>query len=244
MARLMLDYDGNVDVGEQGGIVYRFESLRRTAGEAHDPRPPPAWREPRRVPPLTGNTAASNVGIALLNGFNLVASAWVIAQGLTLSNIALLFSAHPPDVVPEDGMPIALGLVPFVFSLAISALPLVRALWRTRRVAAVARENARLAVLREVLARAPKKEAVTDEALRQAWRVAAGQEPTSKDISRRVAELGGDVDVVPEGREGHESNVRYRFADLEAEAAAVEEERARASDEEAKIGKIVFASDR
>jgi hypothetical protein len=37
--------------------------------------------------------------------------------------------------------------------------------------------------------------------------------------------------------------VRYRFADLEAEAEALEDERAHAPASEAKLGRIVFASD-
>ena len=74
-------------------------------------------------------------------------------------------------------------------------------------------------------------------ALRRAYREASGIEPSSAEITRRVVELGGDVDVGPEGQ------VRYRFAELEAEAEALEAERAQASDAEARIGKIVFASD-
>ena len=35
----------------------------------------------------------------------------------------------------------------------------------------------------------------------------------------------------------------WRFADLETEAAAVEAEREAASDAEAKLGKVVFATD-
>ena len=101
----------------------------------------------------------------------------------------------------------------------------------------MARENARLGILREVLTRAPKKEPVPDEALRVAYRVATGEDPTSKEITARVVDLGGDVDVGPEGE------VRYRFADLEAEAEALEEERAHAPAEEAKLGRVVFASD-
>jgi hypothetical protein len=239
MARLMLDYEGTVDVGEQGGIVYRFEALRRTADEhAREPRPAPAWTKPRALPPLTGNDAGSNVLIALLNGFNLLGSAWVIAHGLTIGNILLLFSKEPPAVLPDAGTPIALGVVPLVFSLAIMALPLARAALRLPAERRVKRENARLAVLREVLARAPKKEPVSDEALRGAWRVAAGAEPSSREITARVVELGGDVDTGPNGE------VRYRFADLEAEAEALEDERAAAPEEEKKIGRVIFASDR
>lgn len=246
MARLMLDHEGSVEVGAQGGIVYRFEALRRTAGEGSSPsvgrRPPAAWDTPPTVPPLTGNSVGANIAVALLNGFNLIASTFAIAGGLTLSNLALLlFSARargePPPVLPDDGMPIVLGLVPFVFSLVILLLPVARAFFRRGIARRVARENARLGILREVLTRAPRKQPVSDEALRATYRVHVGEEPTSKDITRRVVELGGDVDVGPEGE------VRYRFADLEADAEALEEERRAASDEEARLGKIVFASD-
>ena len=87
------------------------------------------------------------------------------------------------------------------------------------------------------LLRAPRKEPVPDEVLQTAYRVATGEIPTSKEITKRVVELGGDVDVGPDGE------VRYRFADLEAEAEALEEEREGASDREARFGKIVFTSE-
>src|SRR5208283_216198 len=52
MARLMLDYDGDVAVSEEGGIVYRFEAMRKTARdgaagatEGHEERPRAAWEE-------------------------------------------------------------------------------------------------------------------------------------------------------------------------------------------------------
>jgi len=166
----------------------------------------------------------------------------VLAHGMTVSNLYTLLTYHPPRgapplVLPYDGVPIALGIVPLVFSVALFALPMVRALVRMRQEKKVAEENARLNILREVLTRAPKKEPVPDEALRHAYRVATGVDPTSKQITARVVDLGGDVDVGPEGE------VRYRFADLEAEAEALEEERAHAPAAEAKLGRVVFASD-
>ncbi len=241
MARLMLDHDGTVDVAEQGGIVYRFEALRRTAGAGapmHAARP--AWESPPVLPPLTGNTAGANVGIVALNVFNALAASFVMSNGLTITNLMALFERRPrgqPPVFVDNGLPIALGLVPFVFSLGVLALPAIRALFRARKRSAVAEEKARLAILREVLTRAPKKQPVPDEALKSAYRIATGDEPSSKEITRRVVELGGDVDVGPEGE------VRYRFADLEAEAEALEEERAQASENEARLGKIVFTSE-
>jgi hypothetical protein len=239
MARLMLDHDGDVDVSEGGGIFYRFEALRRSASpnEAIS-RPPPAWERPIELPPLTGNTPGANVGVSLLNLFNLLASAWVLEHGLTIHNLGLLFQRRPPLFLPDDGVPIALGLVPFCFSIVLFVLPTLRALFRTRQEKKLASERARLAVLREVVTRSARKEPVADTTLRTAVRVATGVEPSSKDMTRRVVELGGDVDVGPEGE------VRYRFADLESAEEAVQAERERASDKEAQIGAVVFASDR
>jgi hypothetical protein len=247
MARLMLDHDGTVDVSESGGIYYTFETLRRTAADPYargsesdgTVRPRAAWERVLELPPLTGNPLGSNIGIALLNVFNLLASAWVLRHGLTLSNIALLFDRDRPPLLPNDGVPLALGLVPFLFSLVIFALPAIRALLRTFQQKKIDAEHARLAVLREVVTRAARKEPVADETLRAAIRVAnpRGDEPTSKEVTKRVVELGGDVDVGPEGE------VRYRFAELEADADAVAEQRERAPEDEARLGKVVFASD-
>lgn len=248
MAELMLDHEGEVAVSEGGGIVYRFEALRRTAEEDRSRqinpvgdlgvRPRAAWERLPTLPPLTGNTVASNMLVALLNLFNLAASGWVLSEGLTISNLLLLFDKDRPPFLPDAGTPIALGVIPFVFSLVLFTLPLVRSLLRLREVKQNDDEHARLVVLKEILTRSAKKEPVSDETLRTAVRVATGREPTSKDITKRVVELGGDVDVGPEGE------VRYRFADLEADTEAAERERAEADDEkEARLGKVVFASD-
>jgi hypothetical protein len=248
----MLDHDGTVEVAEQGGIFYRFEGLRRTADDASAAESAmrrsaqrvvrAAWETPVTVPPLTANPGASNVAIAALNGFNLLASLWAIANDMTIHNLVTRLTTHlppgaPPLVLPYDGIPVVLGVVPLVFSVALFALPALRALGRTRAERKAREENARLGILREVLTRAPKKQPVTDESLRVAYRVATGVDPTSKEITRRVVDLGGDVDVGPAGE------VRYRFADLEAEAEALEDDRAHAGEGEAKLGRIVFASD-
>lgn len=240
MARLMMDHDGSVHVGEQGGIVYRFESMRRTADAglpAYSQRP--AWETPPVLPPLTGNETGANIGIAALNVFNALAAWFALSHGMTVTNVMHLFERRPPGQPPifEPGLPIALGIVPLVFSIGVLALPAVRAITRGRKEKKLAEEKARLGILKEVLARAPKKEPVPDEVLQTAYRVATGEAPTSKEITARVVELGGDVDVGPDGE------VRYRFADLEAEAEALEEEREAAPEEEARLGKIVFTSE-
>ena len=239
MARLMLDYDGEVDVSEDGGIFYSFESMRKTAATEGEARPRPAWEEKKQLPPLTGNTGGTNFLIACINAFNLALSAFVIDQNLTLSRLVWMFSRHPhfEAAPPYDGVPIALGVIPLIFSIALFALPLARALGRAAQAKAVAKENARLEVLKTVLTRVEAKTPVDEKSLVDAWQRGAGTRPASKELTREVVRLGGDVEI------GNAGEVRYRFVDLETEQRALEAEREVAEDEEKAVGRVVFASD-
>jgi hypothetical protein len=236
MARLMLDYEGDVDVSEDGGIVYRFEKIRRTAADVTEPEPPPAWMRPKALPPLTGNSGGANFAIAALNGFNLLMGLWAIENGMTIERVMHLFDKVPYHLT-DFGTPIALGLVPLVFSAVLFMLPVARAIARPAKVRAAKEEKGRLAVLREVIERVRSKKPVTDAAVNEAWKKATGEEPPGKRIDRELVALGGDVAIAESGE------TRWRFADLETEATAVQAEREAASDEEAKLGQIVYATD-
>ena len=238
MASLMLDYEGEVEVGERGGIYYRFEPLRKTAEALPALRPPPpAWSEMPTPQPLTGNTFGANLLVAILNGFNLSMSAFLLGSGFTLVDLFLLFRRIPPPWLPQGGVPFVLGLVPLLLSLLVFVVPLVRAAVRPWKNAKLARERGRLALLREVLERVPSAEPVREDQLKRAYRAVAGEEPSEQVLRERIVELGGDVDL-----EGGEP-IRYRFPELEEEAADVADERERASDDEAKVGAVIFRSD-
>jgi hypothetical protein len=236
MARLMLDYEGEVDVSNDGGIVYRFAALRKTAQEASEAEPPPAWTRSKPVPPLTGNTAGANVVISALNAFNLLMGLWAIDNNMTLERAAHLFDRVPHPIV-GGGMPIALGVVPLVFSALLFLLPLGRALVRPLRQRAALEETGRLAVLREVLDQVRRKQPVTDAAVAGAWRRATGKAADAKQLDRALVRLGGDVAIEASGQ------TRWRFPDLETEAAAVQAEREAAADEEARLAPVVYATD-
>ena len=244
MARLMLDYDGDVEVSEDGGIFYRFESMRLTAEDPKiggERRPRPAWEDLRRMLPLTGNGVGANLLIAALNVFNLVMSLVALDQNITLAKLPYLFSRIPLAELPYDGTPVVLGIVPLVFSIALFALPIGRAIARPFEAKRIAKENGRLGMLREIVTRIESKTPLTENMLVDAWTRTAGAPPEPHELTRRVVELGGDVEVQEDTGE-----VRYRFVDLETEAAALEAEREAASerdDEEKKVGKVVFASD-
>jgi hypothetical protein len=254
MARLLLDYDGEVDVSDDGAITYRFEALRKTAGDVGVQAPPPAWAERTQAPPVTGNEAGTNLLIGAINAFN-VGMAWLaMSWGLTVERLSWLLhvlSTHratsPP---PEPSTAVVLGVVPFVFSLVLFALPLGRTLWKGRKEREAARENARRAVLKTVLEETEKqaKASSTAEAagvgvnagaLRRAWEKESGEAPDDATLAREVAALGGDVDVdaLAEGRG------LYRFRDLEAEVKELQKQRAAASVEEERVGAVVFRAE-
>jgi hypothetical protein len=235
MARLMLDYDGDVAVSEEGGIFYRFPAMRKTASSVStDPaEPSPAWSRALPLPPLTGNSFGANFAIAGLNAFNMLMGLWSIENGMTIERFAHLFDRVPHPIV-NHGIPIALGVVPFVFSALLFVLPVARAATRPWRVRSATRERGRLAVLREVLERVRAKQPVTDKAVAEAWRTATGNAPADKSLNRELVALGGDVSIEPAGQ------TRWRFADLETEAAAVAAEREAAPDDEARLGKVIF----
>jgi len=239
MARLMLDYDGTVEVSEEGGIVYRFEALRKTVEEpGAAKRPEPVWSRLKKLTPLTGNSAGSNALIVMLNGFNLLMSLYALNAGMTFTKIELLLRGVRPHKIPDTGTAIALGVVPLVFSIALFALPVGRALYRPFKEKKIARENGRRGLLREVLSRVEQGSGeITDASLSKAWRKAAGAEPGAKELTREVVALGGDVEIKDDGQ------VRYRFPDLEAEALALKAEREAASEQEAEVGKVIFSSE-
>lgn len=238
LARLMLDYDGEVNVSDDGGITYSFPAVRKTAGETHAATRMEKLFERLRVPELTGNPAGSNVLITMLNGFNLVMALFATAVGLTVADVFRLFESIPPQ---PDGMAWALGIIPAIFSTAIFAMPVWRALRRPTEKRKIARENGRRSVMRRVLERVQASRGqgapLDENELKSAWREAAGEVPDDKELVRTVVEMGGDVEVSESGR------AQYRFRDLEAELAALEKERALAGVQEEQVGEVVFSAE-
>ena len=242
MSKLMLDYEGTVDVTDDGAIVYRFPNIRKTV-EGQKPEQPPAQAQKpgkglamKEVPPLTGNSAGTNLAIAALNGFNLLMSLYSIGQNYTLHRLSLLLQHVPVDRIPLEGTPIVLGIVPLVFSLALFALPLIRMALRPFKKRRIDAENTTLAVRKAALSSLDKG-GVTEAQVKSAVEAATGKTADEKAITKEIAALGGDVDNAPSGA------VRYRFPDLEREAKALEAEREAAAEEEARVGKVVFSSE-
>lgn len=243
LLRLVVDYDGELSVSDSGAILYRFAELRTSAGtEGRDLLPMPVWNRREELAPLTGNTAGSNLLFSLINGFNLAVSGFVLANGLTLERLTAIFAQlrtpEPLPVPAPDGLPLALGLVPFAFSLALFALPALRALRRPAESRRVARENGWRELLRVVLGRAPAewRAVYTDDELRKAWLQASGRAASDVELGDAVRALGGETDVDADGV------VVHRFDTVSRELEALLGARARAADDEAAAGKVIFSS--
>jgi hypothetical protein len=254
LLRLVVDYDGEIEVSDEGALVYRFSGLRTTAaagvqglqgvrGPNDDERrlaPAPVWSEAAALRPLTGNGGGTNVAFSLVNGFNLAASGFALAEGLTLERVGALVAragerAAEVPLPPADGLPLALGLVPFAFSLLLFALPLGRALRRPAERRRVAHENGWRALLRLTLSERGRPE-LEEEELRRAWRQATGRDPKEAELRAAVQRAGGEPDLREDGR------MIYRFEALAREQAALEAQRRAASADEAHAGEVVFSS--
>jgi hypothetical protein len=75
VTRLLVDYDGDPEVTDEGVIVYSFPKLLRSAGEGGEVVPwKPAWEKLESRPKLTGNSKGTDVLIGAFAGFNLIMS--------------------------------------------------------------------------------------------------------------------------------------------------------------------------
>jgi hypothetical protein len=249
LLRLLADYEGDVQVSDDGALVYAFKSLRLTSGQSVDAAPAPVWQRRETLPALTGNGAGTNVGLAVLNGFNLTMGAVGVGMGLTIDRIFELITharevavlgAGAPPLGPAEGVPLLLGWIPLAFSTVMFAVPAFRALRRRRERQRVADENGRRALMRLVLAETNPVAELSPDVARRAWAAAAGgdagkADPTPR-IEAAVRALGGEIDLDADGK------LVYRFTTVAREHAALAAQRTRASLDEAQPGAIVFSS--
>lgn len=221
VSRLLVDYDGEVDVTEEGAIVYRFPELRPTAGAKALPAPaepaaplPAIWRAPVERVPFTGNTIGNNTAIVLLTAF-VGLMGWV---GTLL------------------GLPLWAAELPLFATLVFAAVPIVRIPSHIARRRAIANENGHRALLRLAHEGACEARGLDEAELATAWTAAAGRALAPVALRRKLVEMGGEVGIDDSGR------CDWRFPELELELRALALERSTAGDTEREIGTIEFTS--
>jgi hypothetical protein len=125
-------FGGEVDVTEDGNLIYRFDELRASAQASgdfgHDLDP--IWQKRAVAPRMTGNPKATNAWIIAFNAFNLAMSAFVLI-GL------------PAQAQVSLGITIGLGWVPLVFSLMFFSIPIFRWIGQASAKSKAEKENQR-----------------------------------------------------------------------------------------------------
>ncbi len=212
----IMRFRGDVDVSDEGSLVYRFDELRVTADEesadqSQQREPQPIWNRMVELPPLTGNPKSTNVWITILNGFNLVMSS-IVTFGLEGATL---------------GVTIGLGWVPFIFSAMFFAVPLFRRVQRAMEKKKVEKENQRRKALGVVFESANSGEAepIQEHVL---------PEPLADDL---MVDYEGDVDVTEDG------DMQYVFPEIARQYDAAEQSRQQAANENVIFGQTVFSSD-
>lgn len=192
----IMRFRGDVDVSDEGALVYRFDRLRETVDdqESAGGDPKPIWKRKVSVPPLTGNPTSTNVWISVFNGFNLLMSSVVLfgVQGLA------------------TGVQIGLGVIPFVFSAIFFLLPALRSVRRSFQKKRAQQENERRKALSVVFQSATDGEADPVEE----------SKIPSEYADRFLVDYHGDIDV------GEAGETAYVFPDISNQYEAARQARA------------------
>lgn len=214
VSRLLVDYDGHVDVTCDGAIVYSFPALRPSVGE-HAPAAPPAiWRRERPLAMFTGNTGGTNAKILAL--LSVVAAFGYFGMWLELSAW--------------------FGAFPFYGSLLLVALIVLRIPMHIAGRRADRRENGRRAVLRLAHDGACERQGVPTHAFAEAYHAAADLHLVPSQLQKLLVDLGGDLVIADDG------STAWRFPTLELELGALALVRARADAAEQTVGTVEFSS--
>jgi hypothetical protein len=223
LTRLMVEYNGEVEVADDGTLLYVFEEVLPSA-TAVGTRWSWAWDEPDPVAPLTGNSSGADAVTGGFAGFNLLASMTIGPAFLQRVHLA--------------GDPIAhffVTLFPLMFSAIFFAVPAARWALRRRKLRRRDERQLRRALVREIWS-APATPRDPDElALLAATRTAQPVAAARAMLDELVRDLDGDVDNDAEGR------VRYVFPRLAEEQRAVAEARKAAPDRQ--LGAVIFSSE-
>jgi hypothetical protein len=223
LTRLMVEYDGEVEVAADGTLLYVFEGVLPSATSAGTWWSY-AWDKADPVPPLTGNTGGTDAVIAGFSGFNLLASFTIGPAFLQRIHLA--------------GDPLAtffVTLFPLMFSAIFFAVPAAR--WALRRRALSKRERRQLRreLLREIWAQPAEPRDPAELAGRASQRSGQTLESARAMLDELVRDLDGDVTTDEKGA------MRYVFPRLAEEQKAVAAARAAAPDKQ--LGAVVFSSE-
>jgi len=266
MNRLLLEYEGEPGVTEEGTVVYSFPELMRTSSEETRSVGLVTMLNPasKRILPFSENKPRTNGWIMFFNAFNLVFGSYFLGISLTqgsavISQVAaaldrglalavatrtgpFLYSfvgglLHQAGISPVPVIEIALGIIPVAFSVVFFLVPLLRNIRRGRQNDALREETLRKRIMAQVLASPSRVDA------RDIRPTGTNLDP--KDLrswSRRILDriaAALRAEPIPLDKEGQ---FAYRFAEIERQMSDLEAFRRRIDLKRFEVGKTIFDS--
>jgi hypothetical protein len=251
MNRLLLEFEGEPGVTDNGTLIYAFPELMRTSrgaqaavGQVHLQS-----GQAKQIVPFSANKPRTNGWIIFFNSFNLLFGAYFLAISFTQGAAALaktgpflysftgnlLLSA---GINPVRVLEIGLGIVPVLFSIVFFLVPLFRRMRLSRQNNAIRTEALRKLILGKVLA-SPSRVDASD------LRPPLNRELQPKNfegVARGILErLAAQLKAEPVVQEGT-NEFAYRFAELERELADLQSYRRSVDVSRYDVGKTVFDS--
>jgi hypothetical protein len=248
VSRLMLEFEGEPRVSDQGTLSFFFPGLLLTSGAAD--RPYILADQP--LIPFTRNPSKTNNWIIFLNGFNIVFGIYFLAFGLqgvdrvvaagdNLSFVYLVMVAlvtafgHVTESSANFWITTVLGIVPALYSAFFFGIPLVRR-WREGiKNLAVKTANLRRRVVAAALGR--PLEIRLDQVESDSELSAPGKPADRLALKESLLrDLAGDRSIEVKSS----SPLVYAVPDLEREKSDLEQIRRTTDLSKYAIGKVVF----
>jgi hypothetical protein len=251
--RLLVEFEGEPGVTDNGTVVYQFPALLRTseAGQKTAGRVPLLNPASKALIPFSANPRRTNGWIVFFNAFNLAFGTYFLAISLSQGASALAAKGGPllysvaGALLHGAGLNMgsavsfltwALGVVPLAFSFLFFLVPMLRRMWIGKRNAEMREESLRRRIFAHILS-SPSRVDPRDIA-------PAGTEADMKDFAaarKRIIERFAafrHAEPVAMGKDAFS----YRFVDLEREMADLEDYRRTVDLKRFEIGKTVFDS--
>lgn len=207
VSRLLLEFQGEPQVSDQGTLYYSFpELLKTTRASGEAPLLPP-----RPAIPFNNNNPGTNRWIGFFNGFNLAFGGYFLFFSLVgtagtgfgflyaFTALVLTELAGLSAAAAAGTLALGLGAVPAVFSLLFYLIPVFRR-WREKaRNAKISQDNLRRSVVEKMLAQpldlrlSPVEEKILPETVGtsdvQVVQGPVGFSYRLKDVDREVKDL-------------------------------------------------------
>jgi len=248
MNRLLLEYEGEPGVTDNGTLIYTFPELMRTSRSAKEVGTIQLQAGPTKRPvPFSANKNRTNGWIIFFNAFNLLFGTYFLTVSLTQGTAALaaktgLFAITGnfllrAGINPMGILEIGLGLVPVLFSVVFFLVPLFRRIRLSRQNEALRKEALRREILGQIISSPAHLDA------RNIRPLGSDLDPRNfPAVSRRILDrIAAQLKAEPVVMEGT-SELAYSFPELKRELTDLAEYRSSVDVSRYEVGKTVFDS--